>query len=195
MEIIKVIKKSKLINIIISFIVIIICFINFYFNKNIYMAVLTNNFKQIYTLNDINNNDEFYYIDLSMANKNKYNLKNDKETYNMYSVSIENNNILILLKENTIPTNKTIVRKLDTDNIILQLNDKFQKSDYKYIFTDMDLQNDIKVELYKSYFIVIIIFILIISILLNFIGFINPTKTHKYKKYKKDNLVDNYSVN
>ena len=195
MEIIRTIKKSKLINIIISIIVIIICFINFYFNKNIYMTVLTNNYKQIYTLNDINNKDEFYYMDLSLANKNNYNLKNDTETYNMYSVSIDNSNVLILLKENTIPTNKTIVKKLDSNNVILQLNDKFQKSDYKYIFTDMDLQNDLKVELYKSYFLLIIIFILIISILINFIGFINPTKTHKYKKYLKEQSFDNLSVN
>jgi len=177
----KEVKRRKTINIIINIILIILCLFNFFFNMNDYMMVLTRDYQKINSISDINKESKYFFIDMQPSTISNYNLKGDGITANMYSLKMDNENLLIILKENTLLTDKTEV-KLLTDDIIIQLKDKFEKSEYKYILTNIDLNEEVKIDLYKAYILLILIFIGIVSIIINMFGFINPKGTHLYKK-------------
>lgn len=185
--IIREIKRKKTINLIISIIVIIICLINFFINMNSYYAILNKNYKIINSISDITDKDKYYYIDMNNTTKSNYNLKGDDITANIYFKEIDNKKILIILNESTSLTNKTIVQVMN-DDIILQLKNKFQKSDYKHILTDVNYNDEIKIDLFKIYFLLFVIVLAILSILINMVGIINPKTTKMYKKYQKNNL-------
>lgn len=184
MEIINIVKRKKIVNLIFSIIVIIICLFDFFSNMNNYYMILDGRYKKINSISDITDDNKYYFIDMQTANKSNYNLKGDDIIANIFFLKIEDKNILVILKENTILTDKTQVEIMN-DDVILQLKDKFEKSNYEYILTNVDFNDDIKMDSYKLYFLLSIILISIISIIINLIGALNPKSTRMYKKLQK----------
>ena len=162
------INKKRVFNIIIDIFLIIICSINIFFNLDTYINVLTNDYL---ILNDISklDNNKFVYVDLKKAKQEIYSLKSENLKIDLYTINLNNKDILILLKENTITTDKVALEVIKDESITNDLKDKLKDNYYEKVLSNMDFNNDYKIELFKVYILFGIISFSIISIIINII--------------------------
>ena len=183
------VKVKKQENIILSFILIFVCIINIVLNYNVYYKVITNNYLQINSFtelkNAVRNKERFVSVDLRESQLEKYSLNNKKNTIDIYTLTIDNKNILVLLDTNTMITDKVNLEIIDSIAITDTIKDKLNKDYYDKILSNTNYILNRNIELIKLYVVVLIFIISLINIIVNIIGLINPTKTHLYKKYNK----------
>ena len=183
------VKVKKQENIILSFILIFVCIINIVLNYNVYYKVITNNYLQINSFtelkNAVRNKERFVSVDLRESQLEKYSLNNKKNTIDIYTLTIDNKNILVLLDTNTMITDKVNLEIIDSIDITDTIKDKLNKDYYDKILSNTNYILNRNIELIKLYVVVLIFIISLINIIVNIIGLINPTKTHLYKKYNK----------
>ncbi len=183
------VKVKKQENIILSFILIFVCIINIVLNYNVYYKVITNNYLQINSFTElekaVKNKERFISVDLRESQLEKYSLNDKKNTIDIYTLTIDNKNILVLLDTNTMITDKVNLEIIDSIAITDTIKDKLNKDYYDKILSNTNYILNRNIELIKLYVVVLIFIISLINIVLNIIGFINPTKTHLYKKYNK----------
>ena len=183
------VKVKKQENIILSFILIFVCIINIVLNYNVYYKVITNNYLQINSFTElekaVKNKERFISVDLRESQLEKYSLNDKKNTIDIYTLTIDNKNILVLLDTNTMITDKVNLEIIDSIDITDTIKDKLNKDYYDKILSNTNYILNRNIELIKLYVVVLIFIISLINIIVNIIGLINPTKTHLYKKYNK----------
>ena len=108
MNITNIVIRKKIINLIINLIVIIFCLINFFFNMNNNLMAITGNYIQIHSLDDININNKFYNIDMQTASKEMYDIESEGIKASMYTIKIDDTNVLVILKYNTLSISLSI---------------------------------------------------------------------------------------
>ncbi|MBQ9024229.1 MAG: hypothetical protein IJ105_03290 [Bacilli bacterium] len=168
-------KKRRIIqNLLLSVLLIIIIFFNIIVNIDKYKLVLSNDYMIINSINDMNTSDKYVYVDLKDASLEHYSMNNEKLNINIYTYELDNNNVLVLLKENTIITDKTPFEIIDDNKMTIDIKEKLKDNNYySKVLSNVDYTLDRKIDLYKIYILFIVILISIISILINFIKLIN----------------------
>lgn len=191
-DMIEIIKRSKRESIILSLIIILFCALNLILNMDFYKKLLTDNYDIVTDSQSlskvIEKNEKFIYADLSNANLEHYSINNNDNTANIYTLKLDDNNILVLLKENTIITNKTPVEIIYDNYTTLDIKKKFENTEYlKVSFTNIDYKTDLLIEKIKLYLIIGLLILSGLSIIINFSGLLNPKKTLAFKSYVKKN--------
>ena len=192
METIKeMIVREKRYNVILYLILLMLCIFNIILNVDTYKKVLYDSYDKINKLEDINQNHRFMTFDLTNAKKENYIIDFNNEKLNIYTLNIDNQNILILLKNNTLITDKVTLQKFNNENIIKNIKLKFKdKNYYDVVFSNINYNFDRKIELYKIYILSFFIVISLILLVKNLIQMINPTNTSLYKRKIKE-----YNIN
>lgn len=188
---IEIVKRNKMQNLVLSFLLIVFCLVNLILNIDNYKSVITGEYNIINSIKDLKNAKDkkvlFMYIDAKKAKLENYSLKSDIKV-NTYKVKINNKNIMLLLKENTLLNSKVPVQLIKSDDNIIDLKSKLEtKYDDKYILSDINYLNDKKIYTYKVYILLGLLFISIISVFINLMGVLNPEKTLMYKFYNRNN--------
>ena len=175
-------RSKKLQSLILSILLVIICIVNIVINNELYKEVLTNDFKNIKTINDLESNISFKSVNLKDATLEHYSIEHKNEKVNIYTYNLEDVNVLVLLNKNTIITDKTPVEIVNDSKITKDIKEKLKdKNYYTKVLSNINYNTNRKVELYKIYVILALIFISIISILINMIGLFKLSSTYMYK--------------
>lgn len=185
--------RNKKENLVLSFIIIIVCILSLMLNINNYFRVISSDYYNIKSINDLNvaikNKERFISVDLRDAKLEMYSLKefNEKENFaDIYTLDIEGNNILILLKPNTMITDEVSLEIFNDTKHTYQIKNKLKDINYNNkVLSNLEYNFDRNVELIKFYITVILLVISIINIIYNIYGMFNPNKTRLYKKYNK----------
>lgn len=182
--------RKKLQNLILNFILIIFCFINIILNIDNYKKILSNNFDTISSISQLDkakkDNNLFIYIDLQDAKMQNYSIKNKLNKANIYTLNMDDKNILVILRENTILTDKTPVKIINDSDIISDIKNKLKDNDYYEIsLSNVDYNDDKIIELYKIYALFLILSLSTLFIFIDLFGIFIPSNTIMYKKYKK----------
>lgn len=163
-------KKQIYINILLCIFLISFCTINLLLNKNIYNGVLSNNYNIITSLDDLNRTDRFIYADLTHAKLENYSIKNSQQKVNIYTYNLNNVNVLLLLKDNTLITNKTPLEVIKDNEITIDIKEKFKDNNYyELVLSNIDYNLDRKIYLYKAYALLSLVLISFIAIIINII--------------------------
>lgn len=179
-------RSKKLQSIILNFILVILCIINVVVNNELYKQVLTNNYNEIKTIDDFNSNISFKNINLKDAKLEHYLIQNKKEKINIYTSNLDDVNILVLLRENTILTDKTPVEIVDDNDIIKDVKEKLKdKNYYTKVLSNINYNSNRKIQLYKIYVILGLIFISVLSIFINMVGLFKLSNSYMYKTDNK----------
>ena len=179
-------RSKKLQSIILSFLLVIICIVNVVINNELYREVLTNDFNKIKTINDLDSKISFKNVNLKESNLEHYSIEHKKEKVNIYTHTLEDVNILVLLRENTILTDKTPVETIKDNKITKDIKEKLKdKNYYTKVLSNINYNTNRKVELYKVYVILALIFISIMSIFINMIGLFKLSSKYMYKTDNK----------
>lgn len=190
-DIIRYNEKGKLL---LNFILIIFCIFNIVINNNTYKSVLSNKYKKVDTINQLNKsykNTSFISLDLSKAKKEDYQIKSKNKKADIYTLNLNNQNVLVLIQENTIVTDSTNVEFINNSLTVQDIKSKFEDNNYyKLVLSNIDLNNDIKINLYKFYILIALIIISICLSFINIIHIIKPKSTSTYKKYIKNNNIE-----
>ena len=189
-DIIDIVKRKKIEGLVCSVIIAIFCFINIILNMDVYKKVIFNEYSTINSIEDLNkaymNKERFLLINLKDANLEYYQLKSNNITANIYTLKLDDKNVLVTLKENTLITDKTEVEIAMDDQIIEDLKTKFDTKNYYNIsLSNINYHRDKKVFLYKIYILFGLLFISLLSSIINTIFMLIPTKTLTYRKYIK----------
>lgn len=179
------VRKNKIVSMILGFVVITLCIVNIVSNKNNYFSVLYNEQKQINTLSDINNENRYYSINLKKSKQENYNIKYGESSINLYKINIDNKDVLVLLKENTIITDKVLLQEEKNEDILSLIYGKFKNKYYEKVLSNIDYESNKKEELTKLYIIIIVALISLLFTVINLFGVLNPKKTLMYKRYNK----------
>ena len=187
-EAIKYIRSIKISNLIIDIILLVICFIHVYINLNLYKQIVFNNYKTINNINELKDSkNKYYYLNMKKSIEENYSILLNDKKHNIYTLNIDNNNLLIILSNNTILTNKTLVKITNDNNMIEDVKRKFLKNDYyKITLSNINLNKEILMDKIKTYIVLLIIVLTIISIFINIIQIINPKYTKLYKRLSKN---------
>lgn len=196
-EIIEIIRREKLESIILKFIIMLFCLFTIILNSETYMAV----FKSINKINSheelqkaVDENEKFITLDLTDAKLMKYSIvSSENDRVNIYSISFDNKNLLIALKDNTALTDNVTGELLEYDSNMKDIKEKLEyNSNNKYEMTKyfsnvsyVKNENMIKI---KFYFILLVLLLMIITLPFNIYLYVYPKKTKKYEKLKKELL-------
>lgn len=196
-EIIEIIRREKLESIILKFIIMLFCLFTIILNSETYMAV----FKSINKINSyeelqkaLDGNEKFITLDLTDAKLMKYSIvSSENDRVNIYSISFDNKNLLIALKDNTALTDNVTGELLEYDSNMKDIKEKLEyNSNNKYEMTKyfsnvsyVKNENMIKI---KFYFILLVLLLMIITLPFNIYLYVYPKKTKKYEKLKKELL-------
>jgi hypothetical protein len=192
----EVIKRSKMENMILKFIIIIILSITIILNSDTYKEMFQNenlisSKEELDTI--LKENKRFVTLDLTNAELTRFSLQNDEtkqNEINTYKIEYDNEILLIFLSENTAITNK-VRGELNTytieENEIKEkvLEENEDKTVMTLCFSNVNYKMQENIVKYKFLFSVGLLCILVISIFIDIYLFLNPSKTRKYKKYKK----------
>lgn len=189
-DIIDIVKRKKIEGLVCSVIIAIFCFTNILLNMDIYKKVIFNEYSTINSIEDLNkayiNKERFLLVNLKNADLEYYQLKSDNITANIYTLKLDDKNVLVTLKENTLITDKTEVEIALEDSTVEDLKTKFDTNNYYDIsLSNINYNKDRKVYLYKIYILFVLLFISMISSIFNAIFTMIPNKTLTYQKYMK----------
>lgn len=184
------IKRKKKENILLSLLLITICMLNLILNFNNYVKVVSKDYYEVNDIESLNksikNKEKFIIVNLKNAKLESYSLANkDNVLANLYTLNMDNKNILILLKPNTILTTKVFLEILNDTSETYQIKDKLNNNYYDKYLSNVNYDFSIKFESIKLYVILLLLTLSIISIIINVISIRNPNRTHMYKKYYK----------
>ena len=184
------VKRNKIQNLVLSFFILVFCLINIILNIDNYRSVITGECKTITSIKELkkakDRKDLFIFVDMKNAKLENYSLKSDIKI-NTYTINLNKNNIIVLLKEDTLLTSKVPVQIIKENDNIKDLKSKIEtKYEDDYILSDMNYVRERKINIYKTYILIGLFFISIISVLVNLIGVLNPEKTLLYKIYNKN---------
>lgn len=189
---IEIIKRGKLENIILKLIIIVFCIFTIILNSNAYNSIfkggtIINTYKDLETA--IMKNNKFITLDLTNAKLMKYSIISDdkSENINIYSLYLDDRQLLISLKDNTALTNKVtgelLKYNIDMSDVKKQLE---ESSDDKFIedryFSNINYTSNEKVIKIEFYSIAVLLFIIIVTLTFDVILYFNPKKTYKYRK-------------
>ena len=191
-DMLEIIKRAKRESIVLSLIIILFCLVNLILSMDFYKKLLIDDYTVVTDAKSLSNaiekNERYIYIDLSNANLEHYSISNEDNTANIYTLKYDDNYILVLLKENTIITNKTPVEIINDNYTTLDIKKKFEKVDYlKISLSNIEYKKDLFIEKVKLYLIICLLILSGISIIINFYGLLNPKKTISFKSYVKKN--------
>lgn len=180
----KLAKRKIMESLILSLLIIVFCIFNFGVNIDTYKKVIFDDYTIVNNYEELSsakvNNDNFIIIDLSNAGIEHYKLD---EKANIYTLILDGKKILVLLKENTVLTDKVNVQIIKQDEFIQDIEKKLYKNTYDdIILSNINYNRDIDIIKYKVYVIGILTILSLISILINLIKLIKPEKTKYYKK-------------
>ena len=187
------VKRNKKENLVLSLIIIIVCVLSLMLNFNNYFRTLSNEYYEVTNLENLNtaikNKERFISVDLRDAKLEMYSLKEEKKTEHhadIYTLSLDEMNILVLIKPNTMITDKVPLEILNDDNDSYQIKNKLKDNDYyAHVLSNVDYNFNRKFELIKFYITIGLLVVSLISIVVSFNGVLNPSKTYAYKKYNK----------
>ena len=107
------VKRNKIQNLVLSFFILVFCLINIILNVDNYRSVITGEYKTITSIKELkeakDRKDLFIFIDMKKAKLENYSLKSDIKI-NTYTINLNKNNIIVLLKEDTLLTSKVPVQ-------------------------------------------------------------------------------------
>ena len=194
-DVIDIVKSKEKIKLTLNCILVIFCIVNIIINNNVYKSVLLDKCKSVQNIDSLNNcyknNDKFISINLSNAKKEDYQIKSNNKKADIYTLNLNNTNILVLINENTVITDSTNVQFVSNSLIVQDIKNKFEKNNYyKLVLSNIDLNNDVMISLYKLYILLALILISVLLIIINIIHLINPKSTLTYKKYIKNNYIN-----
>ena len=142
----------------------------------------------------VDENEKFITLDLTDAKLMKYSIvSSENDRVNIYSISFDNKNLLIALKDNTALTDNVTGELLEYDSNMKDIKEKLEyNSNNKYEMTKyfsnvsyVKNENMIKI---KFYFILLVLLLMIITLPFNIYLYVYPKKTKKYEKLKKELL-------
>lgn len=194
-EFIEISRRGKIENIVLKFVIILFCLITTILNSNLYMSM----FKGTNVINNKNSllslsksRERFVTLDLTNAKLMEYSiLSNDNDKINIYSLKIDDENILIALTENTALTDKVTLRILDYDQNMEEIKEKLEyNSNDKYFkekyFSNIDYLIDKKVIEVKFYSTIILLLLCGLTIPIDIYFYIKPEKTRCFKKLVRE---------
>lgn len=187
------VKRNKKENLVLNLIIIIVCILSLMLNINNYFRVISSDYFEIKSINDLSNamknKERFISVDLRSAKLEMYSLKetNKKENFSdIYTLNIDGNNILILLKPNTMITDEVPLEILNDSKDTYQIKNKLKDNNYNNkVLSNINYNFNRNLEIIKFYITVILLILSIINIIINIYGMLNPNKTYMYKKYNK----------
>ncbi len=187
------VKRNKKENLVLSLIMFVICILCLILNINNYFRVITNNFVVVNSIDDlytaIKNKERFITVDLKDATLEMYSLKKTNENnniINLYTLTIDNKNVLVLISPNTMITDKVSLEILNDTKYIRQIKDKLENNNYESkVLSTIDYNFNRNIEIVKFYVTIFILTISIINIIFSIYGICNIKKTYAYKKYNK----------
>lgn len=195
-KIVEIVKKQKIENMILKFVLIITCLITILLNLREYRTVIfgIDPITSYSELNDaITNKYKFVNINLEKAKETRFSLQTEdgEEKSKVYEINYGDYNLLLVLTKNTVLTGnlrgeilkendnvKTIKKKLieDSDN---------KKKYIKSYFSNMDYLDEESLTKNKFYITIVLILVILFSMILDLIKFLNPKKTRAFKRYIK----------
>ena len=189
------VKRNKKENLVLSLIMFVICILCLILNINNYFRVITNNFVVVNSIDDlytaIKNKERFITVDLKDATLEMYSLKKTNENnniINLYPLTIDNKNVLVLISPNTMITDKVSLEILNDTKYIRQIKDKLENNNYESkVLSTIDYNFNRNIEIVKFYVTIFILTISIINIIFSIYGICN-IKKHMHIK----NIIKNY---
>lgn len=187
------VKRNKKENIVLSLIIIIFCVLNLLLNINNYFRVITSDYYEIKSANDLNiaikNKERFVSVDLRDSKLEMYSLKEEDKNEkfaDIYTLILDDTNVLVLLKPNTMITDEVAVEISNDTKDTYQIKNKLKYDKYSNKnLSNLDYNFNRNLELIKFYIVIILLVLAIINIVFNIYGVLNPSKTYTYKKYNK----------
>lgn len=184
--------KRKKENIVLNTIVIIICLINLIIFSNDYVKIINNDYFIINSKESlekaIKKNEKYVMMDLQNSKLEIYSLKdiNTEEQLNLYTIKYDNKKIMIFLRNNTVLTNKVYLNIESFDGNKLSIKKLLNNDDYyNKVLSNENFVFYRNIDLIKICIFLLLIIISIILIIFDIIYYKNPKKTIKYKKYMK----------
>ena len=183
------VKRKKKESLILCLLLTIFCFANIICNIDLYKKVVFNSYNAITSVEDLKKDDKFMTVDLTKAKKENYLIEINNEKAYIYTLNLNGTNVLVLINNNTLVTDKVVVEKYDNESLTGDIRLKFYEKEYhETTFSNINYVKDRNVELAKIYTLSAFFLLGLLFAIKNLIQVLNPTKTHMYKKlYKSHN--------
>ena len=194
-EYIEISRRGKMENIVLKFVIILICLLTTMLNSKLYMSI----FKGTNIINDrnsllvlSNSKERFVTLDLTNAKLMKYQIiSNEDDKINIYSLNIEGEDILVALTENTALTNKVTLRQLDFDSNMKDIKEKLEyNTNNKYFsnkyYSNINYMTDKKVISFKFYITIILLLLCGLTMPIDIYFYLKPEKTRCFKKLVRE---------
>lgn len=177
------VKRKKKESFILWLLLTIFCFTNIIINIDLYKKVIFNSYDNLIKLEDLKKEYKYITVDLTKAKKENYLIEIDNKKAHIYTLNIEGENVLVVINDNTLVTDKVLVEKYDDDSLSNDIRLKFPNKEYQDItLSNINYNKDRKVDTYKFYTLLAFFILGLLFAIKNFIQVLRPTKCKMYKK-------------